>query len=203
MGVVTKPLGSAAELIAQTGQGMLTGTGWARTRKPRFTSDPSLVFDLKCSQLKYEWKMVCSQTVCSMDASLFEDQQYIAVSVVLSKNSVHIITDDEDEPKDVYNIDEVNLVETSVDPTLLVLELKSSDISRKYQHVNDRVAKFVLESISFAEKGLEPDLQMNTINDPSIKKVLLYVGPEVRTQFSTMFAQLKSENQNLGFPVIF
>ena len=52
VGVVTKPLGSAAELIAQTGHGMLTGSGWSRTRRPRLSSVPSLVFDLSSSQLK-------------------------------------------------------------------------------------------------------------------------------------------------------
>ena len=28
VGVVAKPLGGAAELVAQTGQGLLNGTGW-------------------------------------------------------------------------------------------------------------------------------------------------------------------------------
>ena len=38
VGVVTKPLGGAAELVAQTGQGLLLGTGWSKPLKPRFVS---------------------------------------------------------------------------------------------------------------------------------------------------------------------
>ena len=203
VGVVTKPLGSAAELIAQTGHGMLTGSGWSRTRRPRLSSVPSLVFDMSSSQLKYQWKVLFGEAACVVDASLFEENQYIAVSVVLSKNAVHIISEDEDETKNVYNIDEVNLVEASTDPTLLVLELKRSDIHEKYQHVNDRVARFVLESISFAEQGLDPQLQPPSFSDSTTSKVLLYMSPHTRKEFCTIFYQLKAENQKIGFPVLF
>ena len=153
--------------------GMLTGSGWSRTRRPRLSSVPSLIFGLSSSHLKYQWKVLFGDAACVVDASLFEENQYIAVTVVLSKNAVHIISVDEDETKNVYNIDEVNLVEASADPTLLVLELKSSDIHEKYQHVNDRVARFVLESISFAEQGLDPELQSPSLNDSTTSKVLL------------------------------
>ena len=125
------------------------------------------------------------------------------MSVVLDKNAVHIVSEDEDEAKNVYNIDEVNLVETNTDPTLLVLELNSSDIQKKYQHVNDRVARFVLESISFAEQGLDPELQTPSFIDSATRKVLLYMSPHTREEFCTIFHQLKAENMKIGFPVLF
>jgi vacuolar protein sorting-associated protein 13B len=34
VGVVAKPLGGAAELVAQTGQGLLTGTGSSNLKSP-------------------------------------------------------------------------------------------------------------------------------------------------------------------------
>merc|ERR1712098_18206 len=87
-----------------------------------------------------------------------------------------------------------NLVETSADPTLLILELSNSDINKKYQHVNDRVARFVLESISFTEQGMDPDLQTPLLNDTSTNKILLYMSPHTREEFCTIFRQLKTEN---------
>ena len=71
--MVTKPLGSAAELIAQTGQGMLTGSGWSRDRRPRASLTPGLVMELPSSPLKYQWKVVgAGAGVATAAASLLQ-----------------------------------------------------------------------------------------------------------------------------------
>ena len=205
MGVVTKPLGSAAELIAQTGQGMLSGSGWTRNRRPRLSSLPSLVFDLNSSMLKYQWKVLSeSQVVAVLPASLLEEEQYHAVSVILSRDGLHIISEEEDAIREMHNLDQVRMVEAGSDPTLLVLELQRTDVQEKYQHVPDRVARFVLESISYAEKGLAPELKTCSLtNSDDSRKILLYLSPNKRTEFCTFFKQIKDEHQKIGFPVLF
>merc|ERR1719282_1772631 len=193
VGVVTKPLGSAAELIAQTGHGMLTGTGWTRSRRPRLTSTPTLVMDLASSSLKFQWKVVSNNPVASVvDASLFEDEQYIPVTLILSKDCFHIVNEDEDAIRDVYSIEELQFIETETDPTLLILELSRSDCTEKYEYVSDRVARFVLDSINFAEQGLAPDLQSS-----------VEINENRKTEFCTIFKQIKEDYHKYGFPVLF
>ena len=203
VGVVTKPLGGAAELIAQTGQGVLSGSGWTRTRRPRLHSTPTLVLDLASSQLKYQWKVsLTSSVAATAEASLFEDEQYIAVTLILTQAGLHVVSDDEDSVRNVFSIDEIIFMETATDPTLLVLELIENDCREKYQHVSDRVARFVLESINFSEQGLAPDLQSSTEYSET-RKLLFYMSPDKRVEFCTIFKQIKDEQQKFGFNMMF
>ena len=205
VGVVTKPLGSAAELIAQTGHGMLSGSGWTRNRRPRLSSLPALVFDLNSSMLKYQWKVLGETEVAAvLAASLLEEDQYHAVSVILSRDGLHIVSEEEDAIREMHNLDQIKMIEATSDPTLLVLELKRTDLQEKYQHVPDRVARFVLESISYAEKGLAPELKTCSLNSSDdSRKILLYLSPSKRTEFCTFFKLIQDEHQKIGFPVLF
>ena len=205
VGVVTKPLGSAAELIAQTGHGMLSGTGWTRDRRPRLLSLPTLVFDLTSSPLKYQWKVLRETEVAAvLEASLLEDDQYHAVSVVLTRDGLHIVTEEEDAVREMFPLGEIKMIEASSDPTLLVLQLQRTDGREKYQHVNDRVARFVLESISYAEQGLAPELKTSSLSSSEdSRKILLYLSPSKRTEFCTFFTQIQEEHKKIGFPVLF
>ena len=59
LGVVTKPLGGAMELVSQTGQGILQGAGLTQLPSRVFTPGERLQFFAKNSHLKYFW--YCSQ----------------------------------------------------------------------------------------------------------------------------------------------
>ncbi|XP_071444845.1 intermembrane lipid transfer protein VPS13B-like [Hetaerina americana] len=58
VGVITKPLSGAAELVALTGQGLLHGTGWASLPMPRQSPLLETISDSSDSQLKYIWKIL-------------------------------------------------------------------------------------------------------------------------------------------------
>ena len=210
VGVVTKPLGSAAELVAQTGHGMLSGSGWTRPRRPRLTSTPGLVLDLASSSLKYQWKLAAlggggcgaGAVVAVVEASLLEEEQYIPVTLVLSRDGLHIVSEDEDAVREVLGIQELHFMETSSDPTLLILEVRRPDCREKYEHVSDRVARFVLDSITFAEQGLAPDLQ-SSVNFADNRKIIFYLSSNRKVEFCTIFKQIKEEHLKYGFPVLF
>ena len=55
MGVVTKPLGGAAELVSQTGQGLLHGAGLVEVPNSRYTAAECLRSTATNSQVKYLW----------------------------------------------------------------------------------------------------------------------------------------------------
>ncbi|XP_046401566.1 vacuolar protein sorting-associated protein 13B [Ischnura elegans] len=58
VGVITKPLSGAAELVALTGQGLLHGTGWSNLPLPRQPPLIETINDSSDSQLKYIWKIL-------------------------------------------------------------------------------------------------------------------------------------------------
>ena len=55
IGVVTKPLGGAMELVSQTGQGILQGAGLTQLPNRMFTPGERLECSTKNSHLKYFW----------------------------------------------------------------------------------------------------------------------------------------------------
>merc|ERR1711974_236136 len=145
--------GSAAELIAQTGQGMLTGSGWSRDRLPRASLTPGLVLELTFSSLKFQWKVMGSASAVTIAAaSQVHDGLHSAVTVVLSRSALYIHNEEEDAVRSVFSLGEVTVGEDKDDPTLLVVRPTKKE-ETGYSHVSDRVARFVLESIHFAETG--------------------------------------------------
>ena len=120
VGVVTKPLGGAAELVAQTGQGLLHGTGWYTETSHRSTALPEPICSIPSSELKYIWKMQTPQqnnsdVLFTADATKIitnsadpresidlvggneiKGKQMIASSLLLTPEMIHIISVEED-----------------------------------------------------------------------------------------------------------
>lgn len=55
LGVVTKPIGGAMELVSQTGQGILQAAGLSELPSRLHTVKDGLVIDSRNSLLKYLW----------------------------------------------------------------------------------------------------------------------------------------------------
>ena len=55
IGVVTKPLGGAMELVSQTGQGILQGVGLTHLPGRLFPVGESVVWESRNSSVKYSW----------------------------------------------------------------------------------------------------------------------------------------------------
>ena len=179
-------------------------TRWTRSRRPRLHSLPALVLDLSSSSLKYQWKVVRDSEVAAVvEASLLEEDQYHAVSVILTRDGLHIVNEEEDEIREMFSLEEIKMIEPSTDPTLLILQLQTRDLEEKYRHINDRVARFVLESISYAEHGVSPELRSPAESSEENRKILLYLSPNKRTEFCTFYTQIKEEHERVCFPVLF
>ena len=57
VGAVTKPLGGAAEFVAQTGAGLLSGAGWTVAQTPKAPPTPMHTQDYSAHPLKYAYKV--------------------------------------------------------------------------------------------------------------------------------------------------
>ena len=94
------------------------------------------------------------------------------------------------------------MLDTPGDPTLLILRLQRPQGVEKYEHVSDRVARFVLDSISFAEQGLAPELQTGGVANDT-KKMILYLSSVKKQEFCSLFKQVKEEKDKNYFSAIF
>ena len=91
MGIVTKPIGGAANLVVHTGQGLLRGTGWQADLKPRVTPSLQKYSNVSNASLKYAWKLLvalpseCRQIICAADATMLTKTfAYSPVTVILT-----------------------------------------------------------------------------------------------------------------------
>ena len=106
-----------------------------------------------------------------------------------------------EEVEAVYDyFEELQVLDTPGDPTLLILRLHRPQGVESYEHVSDRVARFVLDSISFAEKGLAPELQTG---NQETKKMILYLSSVKKQEFCSLFTQVKEEKDKNYFSAIF
>ena len=199
VGMVAKPLGGAAELIALTGQGLLVGSGWSKDRKAIKMAFPSLVLDLVSSDLKFQWKIsLAEKIVCSVDASLHRDSQYIAVTCVLTRDSLILINEEQDDIQQVHNLKNLSLDTCTDDPSLTVLKIyKERSIEDSFRP-SDRVAQFVLDSIQFSgnlSEGSETTQVASLRPMPEIEdEFLLYLNPGLLEWFSI---SLENTKENL------
>ena len=146
--MVTKPLGGAAELVAQTGQGLLHGTGWHSDTQNRSTALPEPICSFPSSELKYIWKMQTSQQdntnvlftaevtkVVSKSNDLKEEydggkeintDQIIACSLLLTPDMVHVIKIEEDAQESAYTLEDIDIIYDDSDPTTFLLDIESN-----------------------------------------------------------------------------
>lgn len=199
VGMVAKPLGGAAELIALTGQGLLVGTGWSKERKAIKMALPSLVLDLVSSNLKFQWKLCMSEKiVCSVDASLYREDQYWAVTCVLTQDSVLIVNEEEDAIQHGHSLASVSLEPCRDDPTLSVLKVFKDRFVEARLQPTDRVAQFVLDSLLFAGTSgeqCETDVVYRQPEPDVQDEYLLYLNPALLDWFVQC---LDYQKANLG-----
>ena len=90
VGVVTKPLGGAAEFVAQTGQGLLVGSGWKIVGQPKEPSLPQHICTLGSSSLKYEWKLSSSQVLMMTEVTM-DNKCLSPSSLILTTEAVILV----------------------------------------------------------------------------------------------------------------
>ena len=141
------------------------------------------------------------------------------MTVVLSRSALYIHSEEEDAVRSVFSLGEVTIGEDKNDPTLLVVRPTKKE-EAGYSHVSDRVARFVLESIHFAETGgganvgeedgnQQCDNQVIIVGQPKrsfldwgfdqfFGQVQLFMGSQARLDFCTIFKQVLK----MSYPVL-
>ncbi|XP_045475296.1 vacuolar protein sorting-associated protein 13B [Harmonia axyridis] len=223
VGIITKPLSGAAELLALTGQGLLQGAGW--NNLPEQRSSPILhnMFSSNSSILKYDWKMNTisensSKFLHMTEAtSVSSNFNYTSVALIITNKNLIVVNADEDVVQNSIILSEVEPLKTNSDPTLLSLEmvptqpvvLKVEDdvIVEMDPASRARVADYVKNTVGMlqvaggskgpSEMSISPLSSPGAGNDSDAesKTVLsFFVSPQDRNYFLCLLAMAKQEN---------
>lgn len=232
VGVITKPLSGAAELVAFTGQGLLQGAGWNPLPEPRSQPSSYHVFSNLNSILKYKWKFLHNITSNSnlftaIEATLITNiTEYLPVTLVLTNEALIIFNTDEDSAQRIIHLNEIISIDTTTDPTLICFILKAPT---KHSECNDplaiemdpacraRVANYVRNSASLIHlpsRDSSPDQSdidispICSIPSSPIKhtsdspQISFFVNPQYRNYFYNMLAFAKQQSQDNTFRIV-
>ena len=166
VGVVTKPLGGAAEFISQTGHGLLVGTGWSRDHKCKYPPMPDHACSFVSGPLKYSWKLLAGsnfQTTAVLSVADVNTSSSAAATLVLTQEAIFVISGEEDVQESVHSVRDIECLECPDDPTKLsivttrsrheldggvstVLGFGGAPSVGPESSAKDRVAQFVMET---------------------------------------------------------
>lgn len=223
VGVVTKPLGGAAEFVAQTGQGLLHGTGWSKNLKQRYRSMPDHVCSFVGSRLKYSWKLLgpsinLQNSKLLFMADVIQGKSFSPVLLILTVKGIHIILAEEDAQDSFHGLEFLRLSACDEDPTKFTIHVQEKerpdepphDLLEQTRAVKDRITQFVMETSEF--HGHVSDLESNDEGDPipvaipiskeSPSDLTFFSSPAVCATFLGIFDIAKRQLCNEGFHML-
>eukprot|EP00094_Tigriopus_californicus_P005493 TCALIF_05294-PB protein Name:"Similar to VPS13B Vacuolar protein sorting-associated protein 13B (Homo sapiens)" AED:0.21 eAED:0.21 QI:3937/0.5/0.66/1/1/0.33/3/0/1013 len=222
VGVVTKPLGGAAEFVAQTGQGLLHGTGWNKNLKQRYRSMPDHVCSFVGSRLKYSWKLLgpainLQKSKLLFTADVIQGKSFSPVLLILTVKGIHIILAEEDAQDSFHGLEVLSTSGCHEDPTKFTIHVQEKERADEPPHelveqnrvVKERITQFVMETSEF--HGLVSDLESNDEDEPisSIPKakespsdLIFFSSPAVCATFLGIFDIAKRQLCHEGFHML-
>ncbi|KAK9889546.1 hypothetical protein WA026_006901 [Henosepilachna vigintioctopunctata] len=231
VGIITKPLSGAAELLALTGQGLLQGAGWNNLPEQRNKPVLHNMFSSNSSILKYEWKFTslndCKVLHMSDATSICPGSEYTSVALIITNKNLVIMNVDDDVIQNVINLSQLECIKTNGDPTLLSFELVplQTEIIRIDDDINiemdpasrARVADYVKNTVGLIQavnKSKEPsEMSISPLSSPGgrndenleLNTVLsFYVNSQDRNYFLCLLSIAKHENLDCSnnYPVL-
>ncbi|EMP39377.1 Vacuolar protein sorting-associated protein 13B [Chelonia mydas] len=133
MGVFTKPIGGAAELVSQTGYGILHGAGLSQLPKQRYHPSDQHVEQTPNSHVKYVWKML--QSLGRPEVHMALDVVIVSGSgqehegcLLLTSEVLFVVSVSEDTQQQAFPVTEIECVEDHQQKNLLKVQLKQQRV---------------------------------------------------------------------------
>ncbi|XP_071057652.1 intermembrane lipid transfer protein VPS13B isoform X2 [Onthophagus taurus] len=232
VGIITKPLSGAADLVALTGQGLLYGAGWKKLPNARSKASSSHVFSSSNSCLKYCWKFMPPITKPNVlfvteATSITIYGQYEAVALILTTEVLIIVNTDDDLTQKVIKLEELCGIENNADPTLLMLKLvpirpvsstrtKLDDCPGELDPISKaRIQDYVRNTVGFitfsdassqhSDISISPDISVDeTVEETTREQTGLnfYVNPQNKNYFLCLLSLAKQQHEPYNFPVL-
>ncbi|CAL4195901.1 unnamed protein product [Meganyctiphanes norvegica] len=222
MGVVTKPIGGAADLLVHTGHALLQGAGWHIEHSPRF---PAVVEPRSVginAPLKMVWKLLaalpqdCRYVHAAVEAThLTPAGTYIPVTILLTPMVLFILGVKEDTQQHALPLAELLWKPHPMDPTLLYLEKQRPQtkiFNTELEPISgcpERVADYVRSTCS---EGLDTGTGLDSSDDEDasaqgeltpghVPRIKLYVAPRLRPALIAAINIAARASQGKGFIV--
>ncbi|KAI4504385.1 hypothetical protein M0802_000856 [Mischocyttarus mexicanus] len=223
VGVVTKPLSGAAELVALTGQGLLQGAGWNSLPLPRQHPIVQYSTGNNNASIRYAWRLLpllentCDNILHVVNADyVLQQGSNRAVTLVLTRQALLLVNIAEDTVEKILPLKELTSIDHSSESTMLCLYCPpaTTQTSRALsptehemdQEMRARVAEYVrtsstgLASLSTNSDEQSDILETSTTN--SEHTLTFYVCPETRNYLLSLFNIAKRQSQGSGFTVL-
>uniref|UniRef100_G1NW61 Vacuolar protein sorting 13 homolog B n=1 Tax=Myotis lucifugus TaxID=59463 RepID=G1NW61_MYOLU len=221
MGVFTKPIGGAAELVSQTGYGILHGAGLSQLPKQRYQPSDLHAAQAPNSHVKYVWKML---------QSLGRPEVHMALDVVLVRGSgqehegcllltsevLFVVSVSEDTQQQAFPVTEIDCAQDSTQNNLLILQLKQPraacdvEVDRVRERLSEQQYNRLVDYITKTSCHLAPSCSSTQTPScpvvpveplPSNVKTYHYmVDPHFAQVFISKFTMVKNKALRKGFP---
>ncbi|XP_023373239.1 vacuolar protein sorting-associated protein 13B isoform X1 [Otolemur garnettii] len=220
MGVFTKPIGGAAELVSQTGYGILHGAGLSQLPKQRYQPSDLHADQAPNSHVKYVWKML---------QSLGRPEVHMALDVVLVRGSgqehegcllltsevLFVVSISEDTQQQAFPVTEIDCAQDSKQHNLLTVQLKQPRVAcdvevdgvrerlseQQYNRLVDYITKTSCHLAPNCSSMQTPSPVVVVDPPPSTVKTYHYlVDPRFAQVFISKFTMVKNKALRKGFP---
>ncbi|XP_022258541.1 vacuolar protein sorting-associated protein 13B-like, partial [Limulus polyphemus] len=217
VGVVAKPIGGAAELVSQAGQGLLEGAGWGRKLVRKYSPVTAFCRDRHNSHLKLAWKVLQGlgrdKVVLCLEAThLNHSGSYISDVLVLTTEVLCVINKEEDTQQQTFAITEVECRGSVSDLSAIYLVLREKigklppEMKAAQESNLERVADYIHKTAQFTSIGAQwlsreddqSEASFQTADD-SNSVYQYYLHPKLRGLFLVQFQLVQREALGRGF----
>ncbi|XP_074538884.1 intermembrane lipid transfer protein VPS13B isoform X2 [Halichoeres trimaculatus] len=219
VGVFTKPIGGAAELVSQTGYGILHGAGLWQLPKQLYVPTEEKSAQAPNSHLKYVWKMLQSlgrpELHMALEVTIVSGSgQQHAGCLLLTSEVLFVVSLSEDTQQQAFPITEVECQQEAGHQDQLILTLQQQTVvsdtegdstrerlsEQQYQRLVDyvlRASQFLSPSASSLQ--LQPPVTLANPPPPVTKSYRYVVDPAFSKVFVSKFTMVKNKALRIGF----
>uniref|UniRef100_A0A8C2X0N4 Vacuolar protein sorting 13 homolog B n=1 Tax=Cyclopterus lumpus TaxID=8103 RepID=A0A8C2X0N4_CYCLU len=219
VGVFTKPIGGAAELVSQTGYGILHGAGLWHLPKQLYLPTEEKSAEAPNSHLKYVWKMLQSlgrpELHMALEVTIVTGSgQEHAGCLLLTSEVLFVVSLSEDTQQQAFPITEVECQQEPGQQGQLTLTLQQQTVASDTEgdgvreRLSEQQYRRLVDYVTRASQFLSPSaasLQLQlpvTLAEPppSVTKSYRYlVDPAFTKVFVSKFTMVKNKALHIGF----
>ncbi|XP_054840360.1 intermembrane lipid transfer protein VPS13B [Eublepharis macularius] len=219
MGVLVKPIGGAAELVSQTGYGILHGAGLSQHPKQRYPPSDQHAEQAPNSHVKYIWKML--QSLGRPEAHMALDVVIVSGSgqehegcLLLTSEVLFVVSVSEDTQQQAFPVTEIECLQDSQQNNLLKVQLRQQRVpcdleadggrerlsEQQYNRLVDYVTKASFHFVPSPVSLQTPTHVVAAEPIPTTVKTYQYLVDPVFVQvFLSKFTTVKNKALRRGF----
>ncbi|XP_043519945.1 vacuolar protein sorting-associated protein 13B isoform X2 [Frieseomelitta varia] len=222
VGVVTKPLSGAAELVALTGQGLLQGAGWNSLPSPRQRPVVQYTTGNNNATIRYAWWLLPLLENNHGNILHVTNADYViqqgssrAITLVLTRHALLLVNAAEDNVERIYLLKDLTNADHHLESTICLYccpettQTNRSISPAPYEmdrEMRARVAEYVrTSSTGLASVSTNSDIQSDIFENTtpnSDRTLTFYVSPDSRNYLLSLFNIAKRQSQGSGFTVL-